>query len=95
MQLKDLLCNHRPKVLPCVTLVFGGKGVKIAWIYINCPWRAHDLDQLDLELGLLGLETITYCDYQSVLHSLRTEVMADDCVWIEQNRHTVLAHCER
>ena len=46
--IKDLLRNHWPKVLPCITLVFGGKGVKVAWIYVNCPWRAHDLGQVVL-----------------------------------------------
>ena len=48
MQLKDLLCNHGAQVLPCITLVFRGKGVKVAWIYVNLPWHAHDLDQLRL-----------------------------------------------
>lgn len=48
MQLKDLLRNHWPKVLPWVTLVFGGKGVKVAWVYVNFPWCTHDIGQLRL-----------------------------------------------
>ena len=69
-QLKDLLSNHRPKVLPCITLILGGKRVKVAWIYVNCPWCAHDLSQFGIKLGPFSLETITYCFYRSVLHSV-------------------------
>lgn len=69
-QLEDLLCNHSPKALPCITLIFRGKGVNVAWIYVNCPWCTHDLSQFGLELGPLVLEAITYWYYRLAFRSL-------------------------
>ena len=92
--MKDLLRNHRPQILSCVTLIFRRKRVKVAWIYVNRPWCTHNLSQFGLELSPLVFETITYYDYQSVLHSLLVGFVPHDRVQPGQKSHTILADCE-
>ena len=48
VQFNKLLGDHWPKVLLCITLVFDGTGVMVAWIYVNTPKCAHDLGQFVL-----------------------------------------------